>query len=264
MRLNLSIGRLLTLSAPLLSVVALYFSFSWFGIFRIVPDWVRLLLLGLFGLGVLASLWPLLRFRSPGRAEIDARLEAENRIANQAIATQDDKIEADDAFARALWEEHRRRMASKIGALETGIPRSSLPQRDPWGMRVALALLLFVAFGYSYSGNAGRPSDAFLSHSSEQLPDVRIDAWITPPPYVNQAPVFLTGIERPQGEPSTPSRAARSPSASAVEVPTHRCCGGMVRTHRRPSNRQMRIRQPQPAPRQVHRPGHSSRERTAN
>jgi uncharacterized protein (TIGR02302 family) len=201
MRLNLSIGRLLTLSAPLLSVVALYFSFSWFGIFRIVPDWVRLLLLGLFGLGVLASLWPLLRFRSPGRAEIDARLEAENRIANQAIATQDDKIEADDAFARALWEEHRRRMASKIGALETGIPRSSLPQRDPWGMRVALALLLFVAFGYSYSGNAGRPSDAFLSHSSEQLPDVRIDAWITPPPYVNQAPVFLTGIERPQGEP---------------------------------------------------------------
>jgi uncharacterized protein (TIGR02302 family) len=92
-------------------------------------------------------------------------------------------------------------MASKIGALETGIPRSSLPQRDPWGMRVALALLLFVAFGYSYSGNAGRPADAFLSHSSEQLPDVRIDAWITPPPYVNQAPVFLTGIERPQGEP---------------------------------------------------------------
>ena len=200
MRLNLSLGRLLTLSAPLLAVVALYFSFSWFGIFRIVPDWFRLLLLGLFGLGFIASLWPLFRFTPPSRAEIDTRLEAENRIANQAIATQDDRIEADDPFARALWEEHRRRMAGKIGALETGIPRSSLPQRDPWGLRVALALLLFVAFGYSFSGNAGRPSDAFLSHSNEQLPDIRIDAWITPPPYVNQAPVFLTGIERLPGE----------------------------------------------------------------
>ena len=200
MRANLSLGRILTLSAPLLAVAALYFSFSWLGIFRIVPDWLRLLLLGLFGLGFIASLWPLLRFTPPTRAEIDERLEAENRIANQAIATQDDKIEADDPFARALWDEHRRRMAEKIGTLETGIPRSSLPERDPWGIRVAIALLLFVSFGYSFSGNAGRPSDAFVSHSGAQLPDVRIDAWITPPPYVNQAPVFLTGVARPEGE----------------------------------------------------------------
>ena len=201
MRLNLSLGRLLTLSAPLLGVLALYFSLSWFGVFRIAPNWLRLTLLALFCLGFLASLWPLIRFRSPSRAEIDERLESENHIVNQAIATQDDTIEADDPFARALWQEHRRRMAEKIGPLETGIPRSSLPQRDPWGIRVAVALLLFVAFGYSFSGNAGRPSDAFVSHAHNQLPDVRIDAWITPPPYVNQAPVFLTGMVRPDGEP---------------------------------------------------------------
>lgn len=201
MRANLSLGRLLTLSAPLLAVIALYFSFSWFGIFRIVPDWLRLSLLGLFGLGLLASLWPLLRFKPPTRAEIDERLEVENRIANQAIATQDDTISATDPFARALWEEHRRRMAEKIGTLQTGIPRSSLPERDPWGVRVAIALLLFVSFGYSFSGNAGKPSDAFISHTDTQLPDVRIDAWITPPSYVNQAPVFLTGVARPEGEP---------------------------------------------------------------
>ena len=201
MRLNLSLGRLITLGAPLLGVIALYLSLSWFGVFRIVPDWLRLALLGAFGLGLAASIRPLLGFRPPSPAEIDTRLETENRIANQAIATQDDKLEASDPFARALWEEHRRRMAQKIGALEAGIPRSSLPQRDPWGIRVAVALLLFVAFGYSYSGEAGRTTDAFVSHDETQLPDVRIDAWITPPSYVNQAPVFLTGIERPDGEP---------------------------------------------------------------
>jgi uncharacterized protein (TIGR02302 family) len=203
MRLNLSLGRLLTLSAPLLGIIALYFSFSWLGIFRLVPDWLRLVGLGLFGLGFLAALRPLLGFSQPSGREIDERLEAQNRIANQAITTQDDTIEATDPFARALWLEHRRRMAEKIGTLETGIPRSSLPQRDPWGIRVAVALLLFVAFGYSFSGNAGRPSDAFVSHADNQLPDIRIDAWITPPPYVNQAPVFLTGTARQPGEPVT-------------------------------------------------------------
>lgn len=200
MRLNLSLGRLITLAAPLFGIIAVFMSMSWFGIFRIVPDWLRLMLLGLFAVGLLASIWPLTRFRSPARGEIDARLEAENKIANQAIATQDDRIEAADPFARALWEEHRRRMAQQIGALETGLPRSSLPMRDPWGIRVAITLLLFVAFGYSFSGNSGRSGDAFTSHVKNGLPDIRIDAWITPPSYVNQAPVFLTGLNRPDGE----------------------------------------------------------------
>ncbi|MCY0092481.1 TIGR02302 family protein [Hoeflea ulvae] len=201
MRLNLWLGRLITLSAPLLAVVALYLSFSWFGVFRIVPDWLRLALLGLFCLAFLASLWPLTRFRSPDRGEIDTRLETENRIANQAIASQDDTVAATDPLARALWDEHRRRMAQTIGTLETGLPRSSLPARDPWGIRVAVALTLFVAFGYSFSGNAGRPGDALVSHATSTLPDVRIDAWITPPSYVNQAPVFLTGLDRDAGLP---------------------------------------------------------------
>ncbi|MCY0148696.1 TIGR02302 family protein [Hoeflea sp. G2-23] len=200
MRQNLALGRLITLMAPLLGVFALFLSFSWFGVFRIVPDWARILLLALFAGGFAASLWPLSRYRAPTRAEIDARLEAENRIANQAIAVQDDHVEAADPFARALWKEHRRRMAATIGTLETGLPRSDLPARDPWGLRVALALMLFVAFGYSFSGGAGRPGDAFVSHAHSTLPDIRIDAWITPPAYINQAPVFLTGVTRPEGE----------------------------------------------------------------
>ncbi|WP_420407389.1 TIGR02302 family protein [Hoeflea sp.] len=200
MRFNLAFGRLLTLAAPALGVIALFLSLSWFGVFRMVPDWIRIGLLAVFALGFVASLWPLSRFRNPSREEIDTRLEAENRIANQAIASQDDEIAASDPVARALWVEHRRRMAARIGALESGIPRSTLPQRDPWGLRVAVGLLLFVAFFYSYSGHSGRPGDAFVSHVRTELPDVRIDAWVTPPSYVSQAPVFLTGVNRAPGE----------------------------------------------------------------
>lgn len=200
MRANLSVGRFLGLAAPALGITAIFLSLSWFGVFRLVPDWLRLTLLFGFGLALIASLLPLGRYRSPALSDIDARLEAENRIANQAIAAQDDSVASSDPLARILWEEHRRRMAQKIGALETGLPRTNLPARDPWGLRVAIGLLLFVAFGYSFSGNAGRPGDAFVSHVRTELADVRIDAWITPPPYVNQAPVFLTGVSRPEGE----------------------------------------------------------------
>jgi uncharacterized protein (TIGR02302 family) len=200
MRFNIAVGRFITLAAPALGVAALFLSLSWLGVFRMVPDWARLALLALFAIGFAASLWPLARLRAPSRSEVDTRLEAENRISNQAISSQDDQIEDADPVARTLWLEHRRRMAAKIGALETGIPRSSLPQRDPWGLRAAVGLLLFVAFFYSYSGQAGRPGDAFVSHVRTELPDVRIDAWVTPPAYVRQAPVFLTGVARPQGE----------------------------------------------------------------
>jgi uncharacterized protein (TIGR02302 family) len=200
MRFNIALGRFITLAAPGLGVLALFLSLSWFGVFRMVPDWARLALLALFAIGFAVSLWPLARLRAPSRAEVDTRLEAENRISNQAISSQDDEIEDTNPVARALWLEHRRRMAAKIGALETGIPRSSLPQRDPLGLRVAVGLLLFVAFFYSYSGQAGRPGDAFVSHVRTEIADVRIDAWVTPPPYVSQAPVFLTGVARPEGE----------------------------------------------------------------
>jgi hypothetical protein len=137
MRLNLSIGRLLTLSAPLLSVVALYFSFSWFGIFRIVPDWVRLLLLGpVCGLG--CRWYPCgrsLRLRAPGRAE-DRHAAGSRKPDRQPGDFEPGRQDRrrTNPVARALWLEHRRRMASKIGALsKPAFPRSSLPQRDPLG-----------------------------------------------------------------------------------------------------------------------------------
>jgi hypothetical protein len=146
------LGRFITLAAPALGVAALFLSLSWLGVFRMVPDWARLALLALFAIGFAASLWPLARLRAPSRSEVDTRLEAENRISNQAISSQDDQIEDADPVARALWLEHRRRMAAKIGALETGIPRSSLPQRDPWGLRVsrrpvAVCRVLLLLFG---------------------------------------------------------------------------------------------------------------------
>lgn len=193
MRTVVNAEQLLYRAAPLAGFVALFFILSWFGIFRLVPDWARIALLIVIGIGAILSIWPLTRVIRPDARGIDRRLEEKNRIVHQAIGAQDDHLGNDDPFARALWAEHQRRMASQIGELSAGTPRSKLPDRDPYGLRVAIALLLVTAFGYSFSGGSGRVSDAFTSHAGAGAPDIRVDAWVSPPSYINAAPVFLTG-----------------------------------------------------------------------
>ncbi len=55
MRFNIALGRAITLAAPALGVAALFLSLSWFGVFRMVPDWARLALLVLFAVGFVIS-----------------------------------------------------------------------------------------------------------------------------------------------------------------------------------------------------------------
>jgi uncharacterized protein (TIGR02302 family) len=193
---------------PLVGVAALFVSLSWLGYFRAVPDWVRLASLCVMGLGLLLALVPWRHFRLPGRSEVDRRLEADNGIAHQAIATQDDRLETDDPLARALWQEHRRRMAERFAALQVGMPRPDTPRRDPFGVRAFVVLLLVTAFAFSYSNQSGRLGDAFVSHAAGiERPVARIDAWVTPPDYTRRAPIFLTAgdtalppvIDIPQG-----------------------------------------------------------------
>jgi hypothetical protein len=69
MRFNIALGRFITLAAPGLGVLALFLSLSWFGVFRMVPDWARLALLALFAIGFAVSLWPLARLRAPSRVK---------------------------------------------------------------------------------------------------------------------------------------------------------------------------------------------------
>jgi hypothetical protein len=62
------------------------------------------------------------------------------------------------------------------------------------------------------------------------LPDVRIDAWVTPPPYVNQAPVFLTGVARPQAEAVAAIEGSEiTVRVGGAEVPRHRFPGMVER-----------------------------------
>jgi uncharacterized protein (TIGR02302 family) len=186
--------RLWPLVLPLLLSVAVFLCLSWFGIFRIVPDPLRLALLGLFVLSLPLCLYLLLRFRLPNHSEISQRLESVNTLDHQPITIQSEELvnKSIDPFAQALWDEHRKRMAERIQHLKSGLPQTRIPERDPWALRGIVGLLLVVAFAFSGGPLGGRINDAFRSHSKSEAIPPRIDAWVTPPRYTGRAPLFLT------------------------------------------------------------------------
>ncbi|MBX5014222.1 TIGR02302 family protein [Rhizobium lentis] len=193
-RIVLFCEQLLPPLLPVLSVAAFYLSASWFGLFRNVPDWLRIVLLIAFALALLVSLLPFRHLRWPKVAEADRLLEERNGLPHQPVTVQEEEPAFDTPFARALWREHQVRMAEKIAALDTGMPRPDIAAHDRFALRAVPALLLVTAFAYSLSINGGSIGDA-LQAAPEQVtvdPAVRIDAWITPPSYTGRAPVYLT------------------------------------------------------------------------
>ncbi|MDM9621521.1 TIGR02302 family protein [Rhizobium sp. S96] len=200
-RLVLLLEQILPAVLPLLSVVALYLAASWFGIFRLTPDWARLTLLGIFALACLVALFPLRKLHWPTAASADRLLEERNGLHHQPVTVQEDEPAFDTPFARALWREHQTRMAEKIATLDAGFPQPDIAAHDRWALRAVPVLLLSVAFAYSLSSSGGSIADAFLPRPEAPATDpaVRIDAWITPPAYTGRAPIYLTttGTEQP-------------------------------------------------------------------
>ncbi|MBB6470076.1 uncharacterized protein (TIGR02302 family) [Aminobacter lissarensis] len=178
---------------PAIVVVSLFVSLSWLGLFRVLPDMARLALAIAFGLAGLAALYPLRFFRLPTWVEIDSRLERANQLLHTPVQVQTDRPSGKpDGFADALWREHQKRMAARLGSLGGDLPRTRVPERDPWALRAGAALLFVSAFALSFGPSGGRLGDAFRAHAAHDLVPPRIDAWVTPPTYTGKAPIFLT------------------------------------------------------------------------
>ncbi len=179
---------------PVLSVVAFYLAASWFGLFRSVPDFMRVGLLIAFAIAFLAALIPFRNLRWPNTGEADRLLEERNGLPHQPVTVQEDEPALDTPFAKALWREHQTRMAKKIATLDAGFPRPDIATHDRFALRAIPALLLVTAFGYSLSTNGGSITDALQPPVAPAAtnPAVRIDAWVTPPSYTSRAPVYLT------------------------------------------------------------------------
>lgn len=181
------------LMLPFLMIVAGFLIVSWFEFWRMVPDLARILLVALFGLAAILSLVPLRRFRLPQLSDIDLRIEQRSNLSHRPLIAQSDKLVAgkENAFSNALWREHRSRMGEKLTGLKAGAPNPAMAERDPFGLRAVVLLLLFVGFGYASGDHISRIGSAFSAQIPAAKNLARLDVWVSPPAYTNRPPLFL-------------------------------------------------------------------------
>ena len=191
--LSMRIERAWPLVAPVAWIVVGFLALAWFGVLRSAPDWARIVIVVAFVPAVAFAAIRLRAYRDPSRAEIDRRLERSNGLEHAPVTVQmDDLPESADPSARALWEEHRRRMSERLRRLEGAPARAGMPRRDPWALRALVPIVAIIAFAYSFGSSGGRVWDAFAPPATAESIAARVDAWVTPPDYTGLAPIFLT------------------------------------------------------------------------
>ena len=192
-RVSMVVERGWPLLLPLIIVASLFLSVSWLGLFSLLPDPARIGLLAAFAITGFAALYPLRFFRLPSAAQIDRRIEAANELLHSPVLVQTDRPSGRDSiFSQALWREHQKRMAERLGNLGADRPRTRVPERDRWGLRAVAVLLLVTAFAFSFGPSGGKLSDGFVARAARDTVPPRIDAWVTPPAYTGKPPIFLT------------------------------------------------------------------------
>ncbi|WP_332065185.1 TIGR02302 family protein [Bartonella sp. CB189] len=179
---------------PLFMILSLLCSLSWFGIFGILGYWPHLLLLCLVLLFAMGSLLFLFGFRVPTIRDVNRRIEQVNDLKNQPLSVQKDHlcIENEGSFSAIVWREHQYRMAKQLHHLKIGFAYPNSASCDPFALRTVCALLFVCAFSFSFGSWGGRLADAFDLRPVISEQSMRIDAWVTPPVYTGDAPIYLT------------------------------------------------------------------------
>lgn len=228
-RMALVWERLWPLAVPILTLAGAYVMLSWLGYWRLGGDWLRMGTLALLGLLFAWCLIRLIRIHLPDRAEAMRRVETVSDLPHRPAHGLNDTMSpvADDLAARALWRANRERLYASLKDLQYGPPRPAMAERDRNGLRFAVPVLLALAFAVGWGEWATRLSEAFSPVKALPVPvAARIDAWLDPPPYTRQAPIFLsrrTGaaasapISAPEGSTLTVRVVSREPVQVMLE-----------------------------------------------
>ncbi|QIG99604.2 MULTISPECIES: TIGR02302 family protein [unclassified Bradyrhizobium] len=182
--------------ARFLTVVGLFLVASWAGLWLVLPFVARVAGAGLFAIAALAMLLPLLRFRWPSREEGLSRLDRGAGIRHRPATTLSDTLTNKDPFALALWQAQRERTLASIKRIRAGLPRPRVSLHDPWALRALVIVMLVATYVAAGDERGLRVASAFDWNGIMAPPNVRVDAWVTPPNYTGKPPIILSNANK--------------------------------------------------------------------
>lgn len=164
-----------------------------------------LTLLGLFAPWLSAVFWlgfiiflviGIRHFRKPTLKEIQARLERDSRVTHRPLRSQkDEPASAMSVRASDLWLGERSRKTRLLSLLQWVQPRFSWTQRDPYALRVGLALLLVIGLVMSGPSAGGKLTAGLFPFAAtfEAGENDALKIVITPPSYTRLPSLVLKG-----------------------------------------------------------------------
>jgi uncharacterized protein (TIGR02302 family) len=177
---------------PASGIVALWIAAALSGVLTLVPAAFRILIfLGALGAAAYYLHRNLRGFPLPAWQDGARRLERDSALRHRPITERDDRLAAGwgDELAESLWRAHVRALLAQQHRLRFVLPKSALAARDPYRLRWAALLLLILAAGIARSEWASRLGGALSLGQS--APAATLEAWINPPDYTGEAPVYL-------------------------------------------------------------------------
>ncbi|HEY1838015.1 MAG TPA: TIGR02302 family protein [Rhizomicrobium sp.] len=179
---------------PASGVLGLYAAAALLGAFVSMPGWLHALLfvaaLGATGLSVFSGFQS---FELPHWAEGARRVERDSALAHRPITEGQDRMAlgSGDAVAESLWRAHVRWLLARIGRLRLARPAPHLSHRDPYALRFVVLLLLIAGVFVAGHDWSRRLIAAFSLNGSEGGAVATMDAWVNPPAYTGEAPLYL-------------------------------------------------------------------------
>ena len=200
-------------------VLAAFLIMSLFDLWSLLPPLLHRALLVVFGVALLVSLLPLIRFPVPTRAEALRRLERDADIKHRPASSYEDKLGTTSrADTQLVWAAHRERLAKLVAKLKPSWPTPRTDRKDPYAVRSALLLVLIVAALAAGPNRWDRVTSAFSPAARTATAPLRLDAWVTPPIYTGVAPIVLADGSEPVGAGNETVRALSVPERSELIV----------------------------------------------
>jgi uncharacterized protein (TIGR02302 family) len=188
--------------ARLLTVAGFFLVVSWAGLWLALPFVARAVGLGLFAVLALAALFPLLRFRWPGRQEALNRLDRGTGIRHRPATALTDTLATQDPVALALWQAQRERTLASIKRIRAGLPSPRLAIHDPWALRALIVVMMVAAYIAAGDERRMRVAAAFDWNGVLAAANIRVDAWVTPPVYTGKPPIILSAANKESAIPA--------------------------------------------------------------
>ena len=179
---------------PLFIVVSLFLIVTLFGFWAILSPLIHRVLLVLFIFAGLFALYPLLSLRWPKEKEALKRLDKNSALPHQPAQAFKDQLASKQGNKNTtdIWVHFKKRLVEKIKNLSVPFPQPNTAKQDPFALRIVLIFLVILGLFFQEGKLAPLLSNSIKPPPLFEPKTIRIDAWVTPPNYIDQPPLLVS------------------------------------------------------------------------